>query len=354
MEAAIKLPESRYAYFKITALRFLKSKLFIVVIFFLGLAIGLFLHKLNILKEKPKENFQLKRLYAAGGHLVNPLLGIDNPQGGDAKLEGIKYSVEEYIRRRQEKGDVSSVAMYIKDLNTGTWAGINEDENFATASLIKVPLLIAYLKMAEDDPGLLGKQIKYEREYNLIPQNIAPEKLPQLGNTYTIDQLLRFMIVYSDNISTELLADNIDLKLLSKVYSDLRLITPELGESENRISAKGYSAFFRVLYNATYLNAESSEKALKLLSESEFREGIVDGVPENITVAHKFAERKYESKVFLPETAQLHDGGIVYYPQRPYVICVLTKGRSLDILKRVIKDISQIVYERETSAMDLL
>ncbi len=333
---------------------FLKSKLFIVVIFFLGIASGLFLHKINILKEKPNENFQLKRLYPPNGHLVNPLLGFENSEGGDAKLEGIKYSVAEYIRKRKENGDVSRVSVYIKDLNKGTWVGINEEENFAAASLIKVPLMIAYLKMAEDDPAVLNKQIKYEKELIAIPQNIAPEKSAQLGNAYTVEQLLRYMIDYSDNMSTTLLLENIDSKLISRVYSDLRLSTPDLSEAEHQMSAKGYSTFFRVLYNTTYLNPELSEKAIKLLSTSDFRDGIVAGVPANVTVAHKFAERKYEGNVFQPEGAQLHDCGIIYYPQRPYVICVMTKGRDLDVLKRVIKGISEIVYEHQGSTMDVL
>jgi len=54
------------------------------------------------------------------------------------------------------------------------------------------------------------------------------------------------------------------------------------------------------------------------------------------------------------EGVQLHDCGIVYYPQRPYVICVMTKGRDLDVLKNVIKGISEIVYEHQGSTMDVL
>ena len=335
-------------------MRFLKSKLFIVTVFFLGIAIGLFLHKINTLKEKPKESFQLEHLYPANGHLVNPLLGVDNPEGADAKLEGIKYSVQAYIRGRKEKGDVSRVSVYIRDLSKGAWVGISADDNFAAASLLKVPLLIAYLKMAEEDPAFLGKQLKYENALNLPPQNVAPGKTLQLGDSYTIDQLLRYLIVYSDNVASEFLLNNLDPKYFSGVFSDLQLSVPDLEGGEYQISAKGYATFFRVLYNATYLNAQLSEKAIKLLSESEFNGGIVAGVPAGLTVAHKFGERKYQTKDLMTESAQLHDCGIVYYPQRPYLLCVMTKGRDMDVLKGVIRDISKIVYEHQGSAMDVL
>ena len=325
-----------------------------VIVFILGVATGLSLYKIMMIKEKPRQYYQLRRLYPPNGHLVNPLVGVDNPVGGDVKLDAIQYSLEEYIRKCKEQGDVLSVSVYMRDLNKGTWVGVNEDERYASASLIKVPLLIAYLKQAENDPAILNKQIKYEKAaMNLPPQNIAPENCAQLGNTYSVDTLLRYMILYSDNISTLLLMDNIDQKLIADLYADLQLADPGLPEVEHQISAKEFSAFFRVLYNATYLNMELSEKAIKLFSESDFRDGIVAGVPQGVSVAHKFAERRYASEVSLTETVQLHDCGIVYYPQRPYVICVMTKGRDFNTLKRVISDISRIVYEHEGKALEL-
>ncbi|MCX5699767.1 MAG: class A beta-lactamase-related serine hydrolase [Candidatus Omnitrophica bacterium] len=271
-----------------------------------------------------------------------------------SKLEGIKYSIGEYIRRCQENGDVSNVSVYMKDLNKGTWIGLDEDSNFSAASLLKVPLMIAYLKMAEQDPAILNQQIKYGQALNSTPQNILPENRAQLGNTYTVDQLLRNMIVYSDNISKELLWGNIDHKFIASVYSDLGLAAMDLTESEPQISAKDYAAFFRVLYNVTYLNANLSEKAMKLLSQADFHDGIVAGLPKNIVVAHKFAERKYAAEAYLPGSVQLHDCGIVYYPKKPYLICIMTKGRNLDALKEIIKDISKIAYEYEEKTMDLL
>ena len=329
-----------------------KSKFFIIAIFFLGVIVGLFLHKINILKEKDTVPLQIQRLYPAQRNLVDPLLLVENPRDGDVKLEETKYAIEGYINQCKERGDVSSVSVYLRHLNYGTWVGINEDENYAAASLIKVPLMIAYLRLAEKNPSILKKEIKYDKEMDMqFQQNITPRDKLQLGSVYTIDELLSHMIMSSDNTAKNLLLSNIDLRLVYNVYSDLKIPIPDFTEPECEISGKDYATFFRVLYSCTYLNEDLSAKAIGLLSKTEFKDGIVAGVPDNITVAHKFAERKYGGDDYSLKGSQFHDCGIVYYPKSPYLICVMTRGRDFNILERIIKEISKIVYEHEEASL---
>jgi hypothetical protein len=66
----------------------------------------------------------------------------------------------------------------------------------------------------------------------------------------------------------------------------------------------------------------------------------VAGVPSGTVVAHKFGERVLPSK----NVKQLHDCGIVYYPQFPYVLCVMTRGNDFVTLQQAIKGVSDIVY----------
>jgi len=325
-----------------------KNKLLIVAIFSLGVAVGLFMHKINILKENNAVSLQIQRLYPSQKNLVDPLLLVESPQDGDVKLRGTKYAIEAYINQCKERGDASSVSVYLRHLNYGTWIGINEDENYAAASLIKVPLMIAYLRMAEKNPLVLKKEIKYDKEINIqLQQNIVSGDKLQLGAVYTVDELLSLMIINSDNTAKNLLLSNIDLKLVYNVYSDLKIPVPDFTEPECEVSAKDYATFFRVLYSCTYLSEDLSAKAIRLLSETEFKDGIVAGVPDNITVAHKFAERKYGGDDYSLKGSQLHDCGIVYYLKSPYLICVMTRGRDFNTLEGVIKKISKIVYERE-------
>ena len=301
----------------------------------------MFLGEQDLLHQS-KINFQLQRLYPDGNHLVNPLIQVEGPPGGDARLESARRKLDSYIKDRLKNLDASSISVYLRDMETGRWVGIHEDKKYIAASLAKVPLMFSFFLKAQRDPEILKKEIRYETEIHEDKQQfIPPKNRPQVGASYTVETLLRNMIVYSDNISMYLLGNDIDRELVGHLYADLGLPLPLKG-SEYRISAKDYARYFRLLYSAIYLNKDSSEQALKLLIQSDFHDGIVAGVPQNLLVAHKFAER--ERGV---DGVQLHDCGIVYYPNRPYLICVMTEGQKLDTLKEIIQNISRIIYENQ-------
>lgn len=164
--------------------------------------------------------------------------------------------------------------------------------------------------------------------------------------------MLERMIVESDNNAFALLYQNINEKELKEVYTDLGLSIPE-NEKENLtdfMSVKAYASFFRVLYNSSYLNREMSEKALEWLTRSTFSLGLRAGVPETIPIAKKFGERNFSDDTFDPNSLkEIHDCGIVYYPDHPYLLCVMTKGKDYEKLASVIKDISKIVFKKVVS-----
>ena len=111
---------------------------------------------------------------------------------------------------------------------------------------------------------------------------------------------------------------------------------------DETVSTKTYAGIFHQLFHASYFSQRAtSEKALEYLLESVYDRGLVAGLPKNIKVAHKFGERYSESN----EIIQLHDCGIIYYPDNPYSLCVMTKGKSISELEEVISEISQRVYE---------
>ncbi len=110
--------------------------------------------------------------------------------------------------------------------------------------------------------------------------------------------------------------------------------------SSGLLTAKQYGTFFRILFNSSYLDYDDSEKALSLLNDSTFVQGLRAGVPTNVQVAHKFGERwDYGNS-----EKELHDCGIVYYPGHPYLLCVMTQGTNFDDMASAIANISRFVY----------
>lgn len=199
--------------------------------------------------------------------------------------------------------------------------------------------MMSVLKTAEDDPTFLKKELPHkgpdENEGKLIQSN----QHMKIGASYTIEELVVWMIKYSDNNAKSLLLDSFNINILEEIFKEVGVEEPTIERTDNFITVKNYAGFFRILFNASLLNKTSSEKALLILSDLEFKDGLVAGVPGNITVAHKFGERTLSGSI------QLHDCGIIYYPKQPYLLCVMTRGKDVSALIKVIADISKLVYQ---------
>ena len=95
--------------------------------------------------------------------------------------------------------------------------------------------------------------------------------------TYTVDELILRVARYSDNAAARLLSRALPPRLLQQVYFDLGVDPQRLKDREFALSPREYGAFFRVLYNASYLSKPFSEQALRYFDQSTFELGLVAG-----------------------------------------------------------------------------
>jgi len=291
--------------------------------------------------EPPRESSPDIRQDSFGSNykLINPLLECNMIENvSNKKINSIKSLVQTFIE--ESKSSLDFISVYFRDLNNGPWFGLNEKETFMPGSLLKVPLMFSVFKIAELNPEILKQRFFYD-DKEQIPVSVyfKPEKEIEPGKFYVAGDLVESMIKYSDNNATYLLDQIVTQKQFEDSYGDLGIEKPS--GAQYQIPVKIYASFFRILYNATYLNKELSEKALDLLSQSTFNKGLRAGVPADIIVAHKFGEKEIDDN----NLKQLHDCGIIYYPKKPYILCVMTRGKNLDKLADVIKDISSLIYK---------
>ena len=279
--------------------------------------------------------------------LIAPLLLCGSTEPKDfGEYKSLESELKKTIAAATSNGTATQVSVYARDMK-GTWVGVNEDRTFTPASLMKVPLMIAYLKQAEGNPALLHQKLTYDGTDDLNKAEVFKSTSDLEPGSYTIDTLLHAMISDSDNNAMALLLNNIDTNYLSEIYTDLGLSVPGSGEANvDFITPKQYSYFFRILYNATYLNSLYSEKALKLLAEADFTQGIRSIIPPNTIVAQKFGERTEITSRGEIVGHELHDCGIVYDSQKPYFLCIMTKGANFQDLIKVIQSIATVVQSR--------
>lgn len=272
--------------------------------------------------------------------LLNPWLRCEESERRQtAEYDVFAQELATFIQSKTNGTTIREVAVYFRDMNNGPWFGINEDEGFSPASLLKVPVLIAMLRAAEDDPEILERELRIDNvPQGMTTQSILPKETLRAGNTYTVDDLLRRMIVYSDNAAMSVVSSLVTKTRPEEGYLGNTLadagIPFSAAHGENFMTVKQVAALFRMLYNASFLSRPMSQKALELLAASEFDGGIAAGVPKDTVVAHKFGERGDE---------QFHSCGIVY-AERPYVLCILSRGNGQTALRNLVEEIAVRVH----------
>lgn len=274
---------------------------------------------------------------------INPLLECEQ-----AKNLGYKHykatfdEVQNLINSYQKDGIVTDVGVYFRDLNNGPWYSINEDALFEPASMFKLPLLVSLYKKRETDHGIFDQKLSVSLEKDEI-QNVKPSAYAQVGIKYTVRELIEYMIKYSDNNAAEALFSSLDSQYITAIFSELGMNATKDLNKRFVVSVKNYSAIYRLLFNSSYLSRDDSEEILSLLTQTEYQNGLRKSIPSQIPVAHKFGER--ESLDLQGNSSyQLHDCGIVYYPNRPFLLCIMTKGSDPNILTKVIQDIAESIY----------
>jgi beta-lactamase class A len=268
---------------------------------------------------------------------------------GEWNYEPLREALSAKKEELKAAGAVTHLSIYFQDLNHGPRFGIGEYDKFYPASLLKLPVLIFFLHAADLDPAILNKTLTLAGDTGANDNVTSPEETVMPGVPYAIRDLLRKMIVYSDNRSFVLLVE--EMKSLSEdtayiTFRDLDISQMTANTDTNYVTISPFAKLFAILYNTGYLSKERSQYGLELLSETTFREGIAAGVPQDLLVAHKFGYTE------VPGEKQLHDCGIVYHSKMAYILCVLTSGPESTRLNEAIIELSRMVYD-DVSALDL-
>jgi beta-lactamase class A len=284
-----------------------------------------------------------KQVRSNEGRFTNPLLECEIAEGTiDAEKINFKKDLELFVKKIEATTSTNEIAVYFRDLNNGPTFGINQEDPFIPASLLKVPVMMTYYRAADSNPEILNKKIVFQGETaSPAEQTILPTKRLTKGQSYSIDELIEHMIIYSDNDAVLLLFKEIPIKEFTYLYNLLGVNSKVISDFSASLSVKQYAAFFRILFNSSFLSQERSEKALSLLSQIDFKKGLREGTPQNVLLAHKFGERQINTG-----ERHFHDCGIVYYPKHPYLLCVMTRGAETPTLERAISEISSFVYSK--------
>ena len=272
-----------------------------------------------------------------GYNYIRPLISVEKEQE-DPSLLNLKNSIINKIDEYKRAGILQSAAVYLRVFKNSEWMCINDTENYFPGSIIKVAGLITYLRMEEANPGTLNKRLSFDSPKEFIPSQTYNSKQIELGKSYTVKELLKYMIAYSDNNATYLLNKNVDMEVFKKLFADLNIPLQGINNGNIKMNVKDCSMLLKVIYNSAYLSIDHSEFASELLAQCDFKAGMVKALPANIKIAHKFDEMGDAT------TRQLHESGIIYINHSPYLLTIMTKGNDITKLPAVLSDITILSY----------
>ena len=275
-----------------------------------------------------------------------------------AALPTLESRIEEIAK--EVGGDGLAVSFY--DYETGLQWSQRGDRWFHSASTIKVAVLLALFGAIDSGRFTLNSRLHVRNRFlSLVDRepfrvsagrDADKEVHAAIGKTMRIGDLARHMIVTSSNLATNLLVDLIKVDQAQQMLARHGIRGIELARGveddkafdanvNNRVTANGLVALFRVIHERSGVLQESAREMLDILFQQEFRSGIPAGIPPDVRPATRIANKTGEISM------AAHDAGLVFLPDRqPYVLAVLTEPEpNTDGRMERIARVSNIVYD---------
>ncbi len=266
---------------------------------------------------------------------INGAGAFQNPELQDIEIkpDDISYgtyelkSILEPIQGRFE--GISDI--YYKDLLTGTRIEIGDRLNYPPASTFKLYTAILTLRSVEAGDISMGAGVKLSP--GLFVSGVGTYyKEDDIGSVYSVANILRQMIVLSDNTAQSMLfallgRDHIE----DRLKNELGLTSTSLDTFLTTVYDMGKT--LENVYQHQVLSAENSTYLLNLLKKTQITDRIRKGVPEGTIVANKGGTLD----------GYKHDAAIIYSPSGPYILVVFThydnEQKSVEFIQRVSSEV---------------
>ena len=238
---------------------------------------------------------------AASGLLINNPYGLPVDESLTARLE-------ELLKRLQSRASI-----YYKDLESGMTIEYLADKQYQAASVIKAPYIHYLMEFEEIDPSE-KLTLKVKQGGSKYIDDFA------VGTQFTVEDLLQYTILHSDNSAYYLLSERYGFKGFNSYAAGLGIQTiqstplqfpkPRFGY----LTARDAAIYFEDIYHFIESDTPNAQKLYTYLTSTTYQKQITAALGDKYAVAHKYGEQGDQG---------YHDAAIVYAPQ-PYVLTIFT------------------------------
>ena len=229
-----------------------------------------------------------------------------------------------------------TLATFLYDLDTQAYFNINGSDPVASASMIKVPVLVAFLQAVD------GGTIALDEPLTMQPQQIASGsgdfQVDPPGSVYSAFDTAAWMIINSDNTATNMIIDrlggaevvNAQFQAWGLTDTVIRNPLPDL-EGTNTTSPEDLVTLMAMLNRGDLLSLRSRDRLFSIMQRTYSDTLLPQGLSEADLISHKTGDIG----------AMVGDVGVIDLSNgKRYAIAVMVErphndGRAQELIRRV-------------------
>lgn len=248
--------------------------------------------------------------------------------GKPAQSDLLWQKLESTIQEANRSLD-GTMGVAVMDLTDNRTILLNPDAVFAQASSIKVTVLAELYRQQQQSEQGMGGKAKLTDLYTFSASDLVADSAIMAGLTpgvtrVTNRDLATFMVAVSDNSATNVLIDRVGMDNVNAMLDSLGLTHTRLlrkmmdvkaaqAGRENLSTPREMMTLLAALYQGKVLNKALTDDFFKVLSTTKASD-IPRHIPDDVVIANKPGEL----------AGVRNDIGIVFVPNRPFVIVVMT------------------------------
>lgn len=194
----------------------------------------------------------------------------------------------------------------LTELETGQHISIDEDDVMPTASLIKVPILVALYQAVEERRVRLEDRVSYQPEHCVLGSGVLSRL--DYGVEMSVRDAAVLMIIISDNVATNIVVDLMSVDYVNEQQRRLgleqttlfcRLGGPSMGPDARKMSVSTASEtvwLLQLIARHRAVSAEASEDMLRILRRQDYRHKLTRLLPWNVLNVLPHHESNWEAE----------------------------------------------------------
>lgn len=232
--------------------------------------------------------------------------------------------------------------VFMVDLDTGAYLDINADLTFAAASMIKVPILVAFFQDVDAGKIRLDEQLTLTKA--VIGSGSGGMQYQKLGTKFTALETATQMITHSDNTATNMIIARLGgIAALNQRFhtwglkvTQIRNLLPDLAGT-NITSPRDLANLMGLVNQGKLMSLRSRDRLLDIMRRTVTNTLLPRGLGKGATIAHKTGDIG----------SLVGDVGIVDMPSgKRYIAVAMVKRPHNDSrAQELIRQISRSTYQ---------